>query len=371
MRKILSFVIFILLFFLNGTCALAIDAEMYNEQLEASGADELMEKVPEESAEHLERLDICPEQSDVSLQNIFAEITEIAVDESADIPALLCCIIGLIIMSALLGSVCESTKSLTMRNSISVCTSAAVCIVIAVPTAQYISDSVQIVGNCCVFNEAFIPVYSGIMAASGQTTTAASYSTFMLAALEGASFAVGSAALPLLKAVLALSLVSALSPTLRLGSAIKLFEQYLKWILGFISVMTVGIIGIGTTASSAMDGAVSRAAKYIVSSSVPVLGSAMGEALSSVRGCVNILRTSVGSFGIIAMAFILLPPLIKGILWQLSLNLCALIADLLGVRQIKELTDSVGKVVSVMIAIIIFTGTLTIFTLAVTLGRGA
>lgn len=372
MRKLLLLTIFLLLFSAGGITAFALDAdisEIYTEQLETSGAAELAEKLPEETREYLERLGIQPGSGDISLGDISGEIADMATKLSTDIIAVFGLIIGLIIIAALLCSVCESTKSITMQKSISACTNAAVCIIVALPIAQYISDSGKIIEKCCFFNEAFIPVFCGIMAASDQTATAASYSGFMLTALEGASLAVNHTVLPLLRAVLALSLVAALSPTLKLSSAIKIFEKYLKWILSFVAVMIVGITGIGTAASSAMDGLAARAAKYIVSSSVPVLGSAMGEALSTVKGCVNILRTSVGSFGIIAMAFILLPALVKGVLWQLCLNLCALASDLLGVKNIKELTDSINSTVAVMIAVIIFTGTLTVFTLTVMLGK--
>lgn len=370
MRKIFLLLLLIPLFISSEMTAFAFDADIYEEQLEMCGAEELEDKLPEEAAEHLEELGIDYSGGSVSLLGIASEIAEITAKATSEVFAPLGCIIGLIIISAMLGSVCESTKSLTMHSTVSACTGAIMCIIIAMPTAQYISSAAQIIEKCCIFNEAFIPVYSGIMAASGQAATAAGYSTFMLAALEGASFAVSGAVLPLLRAVLALALTSSLSPSLKLGGAIKLFEQYLKWLLGFVAVMTAGIMGIGGAASSAMDAVTSRAAKFIVSSSVPVLGSAMGEALSSVQGCVNVLRASVGSFGIIAMAFILLPALIKGVLWQLCLNLCVIAADMLGVNHIKELADSIGRVVSVMIAIIIFTGVLTIFTLAVMLGKG-
>jgi len=370
MKKILLLIFLILLFTSGEMTAFAFDAEIYTEQLEMSGAEELEDKLPKETSEHLERLGIDYSGGEISLQGIASEIADITVDSTSEVFAPLGCIMGLIIISAMLGSVFESTKSLTMRNTLSACTGAIMCIAAALPTVQYISSAAQVIDKCCIFNEAFIPVYSGIMAASGQTSTAAGYSTFLLAALEGASLAVNGAALPLLRAVLALALTSSLSPSLKLGGAIKLFEQYLKWLLGFVAVMTAGIMGVGGAASSAMDAAASKAAKYIVSSSVPILGSAMGEALSSVQGCVNVLRASVGSFGIIAMAFILLPALIKGVLWQLCLNICVIAADMLGVNHIKELSDSIGRVVSVMIAIIIFTGVLTIFTLAVMIGKG-
>lgn len=371
MKKLLLLVFFAFLFYSGEITAFAINPDIYAEQLEASGAQELEEKLPEETADHLERLGIDYSGGEISMQKIISEISDIAAESSSEILANFGCIIGLIIVSAVLSSVCDSTKSITVRNTVSACSGAAMCIIIALPTAQYISASAQIIEKCCVFNEAFIPVYCGIMAASGHSATASGYSAFMIAALEGASFAVGSTVLPLLRAVLALALTSGLSPSLKLGSAIKLFEQYLKWLLGFVAVMIAGVVGIGGAASSAMDAAAARAAKYIVSSSVPVLGSAMGEALSSVQGCVNILRASVGSFGMIAMAFILLPALIKGVMWQLCLNICVLAADMLGVNHIKELADAVCRVVSVMIAIIIFTGVLTVFTLAVMLGKGA
>ena len=62
----------------------------------------------------------------------------------------------------------------------------------------------------------------------------------------------------------------------------------------------------------------------------------MSDALGSLRSCVLILKTSVGSFGMLAAALILIPPIITTALWRLALEMCSaakwLVEDAFGLR---------------------------------------
>ncbi len=342
--------------------------QMLGEQLEVCGANELADALPSDTADLLEDAGINTENG-ATFSDAVDIISTSTKSASADIAATLGCTVGMIILAALLGAVTGS-KALTMAGALNTAVNAALCVIIAAPAAELITSAADAALSCCRFDEVFLPVYCAVSAAAGHTTLAAGYSAFMMTALELAALFISDAALPALRIILAVTLTSSLSPSLKLGTAVGLLEKYLKWTLGFISVLTVGVMGLSGITASAADSLTARAARYVVTSTVPVLGSALGEALNSVTGCVGILRASVGAFGAAAMAFILIPPLIRGALWRLGMNVCALISDALGVKGVKKLTESVGSVVSIMNAILLFTAVLTIFTLTMTLGRG-
>ena len=50
-----------------------------------------------------------------------------------------------------------------------------------------------------------------------------------------------------------------------------------------------------------MDVTTNRTLRFVVSSFVPVVGSALGEALSTVQGCIKVLKGGVGAFGVLAV----------------------------------------------------------------------
>ena len=347
-------------------------SDLFKEQLEASGAQDIAENLPDEVQEQLDELGITPENgSEWTFSHLLEPMINMIGEAGGEIAGSFGLLLTLIILSALLERVAESGDSATARKTVSAVISTGACITAATPVAGYISDAASAIKLCCNFDAVFIPVWSSIASVSGRAATAAEYSAVMMTVLEGASLLTSGVALPVLRIILAISLTSSLSPSLKLSGAVKLFEKYLKWILGFLAMLVVAVMGLSTAAASAMDDITAKAARFVISSTVPVVGSAMGDALSSVTGCVSLLRTSIGGFGMIAMAFVLLPPLIKGAMWTLSMNICAVVAEILDVKCIKDIADAAGSVLSVMTAIIIFTGTLTIFTLAVMIGKGA
>ncbi len=74
--------------------------------------------------------------------------------------------------------------------------------------------------------------------------------------------------------------------------------------------------------------------RFVISSFVPVVGSALGEALSTVQGCIKVLKGGVGAFGVLAVVFMFLPILIECLLWQMTLTVCAGIGDVFDLNKL-------------------------------------
>ncbi len=372
--RIISASVAVLLFF--TVCAAKAHASSYEydtfsaQQLEASEADKLPDYLPDDTADLLDNLALTPENaSSVSLSDIINSIFGIISNSSGQIITQFSILAFLIFFAAMLERLADSTGSSGFRRLIPVIVTSSICLTASLPVSEYISSSAVAIELCCSFDGVFIPIWSAINTAAGKAALSVKYSTLILAAVEGTVFLVNNTILPVLRIILAISLCSSLSPSLHLGGAVKLIEKNIKWILGFISILVAAVMGISTAAAGALDEITTKTVRFVLSSTVPVVGGAMGDALSSVTNSVLLLRTSVGSFGMIAMSFILMPALIKGALYTFGFNICALLADMFGIRCAKEISESCASVLSIMIALIIFTGVLTIFTLAVTVGR--
>ena len=50
-----------------------------------------------------------------------------------------------------------------------------------------------------------------------------------------------------------------------------------------------------------MDVTTNKSVKFVVSSFVPIVGTALGEAFGTVHSCAKVLRSGVGAFGILAI----------------------------------------------------------------------
>jgi len=124
-------------------------------------------------------------------------------------------------------------------------------------------------------------------------------------------------------------------------------------VLGFCMTVFAGLLTVHSIVASSMDETTAKAAKFVVSSFVPVVGSALGDALQTVTGCVKLLKSGVGAFGLLAGALIFLPVILQCLLWMVTLNVCAGAGDIFELKEITSLLRAVAKAVELILAIVL------------------
>ena len=85
---------------------------------------------------------------------------------------------------------------------------------------------------------------------------------------------------------------------------------------------------------------------------VPVVGAAVGEAITTVKGCLSVLSTSVAIYGVVAVAACLLPVIIELVLWRVCILLAQSAAEIFGEAKSASLLKAVDTSISFIIAII-------------------
>ena len=147
--------------------------------------------------------------------------------------------------------------------------------------------------------------------------------------------------------------VSAVSPDVKLDGLCGAFTKAIKWILGFCMTVFSGLLAVHGIVTSAMDSTVGRAARFVVSSFVPIVGGALGEALNTVTGCVKTLKSGVTAFAVLAECVIFLPVVLQCIVWQITIAVCAGISRMFSLSDVTALLDAVGKVMEAIQAILL------------------
>ena len=121
---------------------------------------------------------------------------------------------------------------------------------------------------------------------------------------------------------------------------------------------------------NAVDVSTNKTVKFVVSSFVPVVGSALGDAFGTVQGSVKLLKSGVGAFGLLAIGFIFFPVLAQCLLWQVTVIVCASIADVFDLKEIAGLLRAISKVISLLIAILLCSIAVLIISTIVMMGIG-
>ena len=365
-RMLILFLIFAALFTISVSAAESESPEeFYAEQYKNSGAEDLENSLPDSAKDYFSEHGIDPSDynwiNSLSAESVFKHILTF-ITSGAKAPLNTgAVIIAIILISAALTSAEIKSSAMTAAIYASAAASAAV---IAVPVSSVINTSVNALRGIGVFMLSFIPVFAVIVAASGATVTAASMSALLLAAAETVSYISSFIVLPLMGGYLTLSLSSAVSPLIKKSGIAETVKKLAFWIMAFISAVFVGILGIQTAVNSSADTLVSKTAKFIIGSSIPVAGGILSEAMNTVTASMGLLKSSIGIYGALACAVTMLPLVIELLIWRAVLLISSSVSEIFSLGGIAGLLRAIDSMLSVLIGIILLVGAMFVISLA-------
>ena len=264
---------------------------------------------------------------------------------------------GLITMTAvlLLCSMLTAYQNSLTESGETVQTVAVLCLsgAVAVPAVGFIGTAGDVIAQCANLFLAYIPIMAVMLAASGKAVSSASYQALTVAAGQGVMRVSSDMILPLLHIFLGIAVSSGIAPQVGLGGFLSLITKLTKWLLGFVMAIFTAVLSLRQAASGALDSLGSKAARFALSSFVPVVGGALSEAYKTVQGSLHVLRSGLGIFVILALAFTFLPVLLQGLGWSLCLFVGKALAEALGVSHCAKLFEALGTVFSTLTAVLL------------------
>ena len=264
---------------------------------------------------------------------------------------------GLITMTAvlLLCSMLTAYQNSLTESGETVQTVGVLCLsgAVAVPAVGFIGTAGDVIAQCANLFLAYIPIMAVMLAASGKAVSSASYQALTVAAGQGVMRVSSDMILPLLHIFLGIAVSSGIAPQVGLGGFLSLITKLTKWLLGFVMAIFTAVLSLRQAASGALDSLGSKAARFALSSFVPVVGGALSEAYKTVQGSLHVLRSGLGIFVILALAFTFLPVLLQGLGWSLCLFVGKALAEALGVSHCAKLLEALGTVFSTLTAVLL------------------
>lgn len=221
----------------------------------------------------------------------------------------------------------------------------------------YIKDSLyeamQTIEDSGVFMMSYIPVFSGVVATGGGATTATAYQLIVVFAAEMFVCLSSEIIMPLLSLSLSAGIVEAINPSVSLSGMVKGISKAVKIIMGLSLTVFSGLITVQSLVGTATDSVALRTGKFVVSNLVPVVGNAVSDAYSTVKGSIGILRNATGTFGVIAVFLIVIPPIISVFSTTLCIYIGEIFADVFSVKPISSFLKIAYNTMSVCLSVMI------------------
>jgi len=355
MKIIIKIIIFItaFLFFVFSSGALEDDF----------GQSELIDALPDSAREMLEDSDITPDNAGALSLTPFSVIKsmwDIFMDELTRPLRMLAALTGVILLCAVAETLRDSAGGSVSIAASGGQASDAFGIVGVLAGAGmmiiYISDIVARAAATLnaggAFLLTFVPIFAGIMVITGQLTTATVFSMSLIMAGQVFMYITAVFLTPLTSVILGVSTAGAVSPDLKVDALSETVKKIVILTLGLLVTLFTGLLSLQSFISSSADTVAMKAARFTVSSSVPFVGGAVGDALSTVRGSVNLLRNSTGTFGIIAGIAIIAPTLISVFVHKIALSIAAAVSSVFGLLRLSALLKSGESVLSIIFALL-------------------
>ncbi len=345
---------------------------IYTEQYDISEADEIKYALTDEAREFFETNELDPSSPDwVSRLSDEGTIEHIIsfVTKGAKIPLKTgASIIGIILLTSAVKSFGDEKFAFFTSSFVS---ALAVVSVAVAPVWSSVSTAVDVIKGCGTFMLSFVPIFAVIMTLSGRAVTSASMSGLLLGMSQALVWVASNAVIPLMGAFLGMSICESVSPLgikTGMSSAVKKLSI---WVLSFVSMLFTGVLSVQTVVNASADSLGLKTARFIIGTSVPIAGSTISEAVSTVTASVSLLRSSVGVYGIVALAFIVLPVLCELILWRAVMLICSTVSDMFTLTGVSGILRAVDAMLSVLVGILLLTCTVFIISLSVVIAASA
>lgn len=365
---IISIIAVFFLFCISFTASAQDD--LTKEQFDSINADSLEQSLPKSTKEYLKKYNIFPDsidvQNSISANNVFAALWSMLTGGIKKPLASALCLSAIIVLC----SVVSSTEGSIKSNTVDYVGTVSASVTVIGPILTMIFSCAKAVESISDFMIAFIPVFFGAVATNSQIATATAGSATLLFASEIIGFSVSHIIIPFCGLYCALSLCRSMFSFGFSFDSSELVKKTALWIFGLVISVFSGILSVQTTITSSADTARTQSIKYAISHSVPIAGTAVGEALNTVKGCMGIVTSTVGMYGIIALAVIVLPVIIELSLYRLSLGFSLLVSSVFSKNNLVKLIKTTDDLLAILIGVIAFFALLFIVSVTVVVKAG-
>lgn len=357
MKKIIIVLVLIFVF------AIPVSAE--GTFLKDSDSEKLIEALPQDAKDYMEENEIDASKSDwiknLNFSSVLKDIWNILKSKVTTPFATMSLMLGVVLLSSSLTVIGNSNSSKTTGFAVT----AVSAVLIATPIFNVVNSACEIMQTASVFMTAFVPVFATVVVANGQAVTGTSMGALLLGASQVVELVGTHLVIPLMCGYLSVSIASSVSPILSKTTLAESIKKLSFWIMSFFTTVFLGILSIQTVINASADSLSIRTAKFVIGSSVPMAGTVLAEALTTVTASLGVLKTTVAIYGVIACVVIFLPLLVELVLWRICLNVTSIVSDVLSVANISKLVKSVDMAVSVLCGIILLSMALFVISLSV------
>lgn len=267
-------------------------------------------------------------------------------------------VFALIMLCAMSGTLIQDQKQ---GELVQIAGCASISLLLADGMSSLIGRSLSVLNDLANYGRVILPtVYTAAAATGAVASSSAKYAAACLA-LDLIMSAAQRLILPIICAVLAMSVCASLFENPLLRSAIRLGKKLSVLLLSVLTLGFTGFLSITGLVSGSADALTVKAAKSMMSTLIPVVGRMLSDAADSVLTAAALVRNSVGAFGMIAVCAICAGPFVSLAVNRLLLGVTATAAEMTSGERIARLLNDLAGVMSMLLGLLACFGLMLFF----------
>lgn len=329
--------------------------EFFSQIASAAGADRLPESLPNETRDLMEEagLDGLSLSGFLKSPRKTVQMAGRLLRQQAKKPfQALGGILGALLLCALLDCTRETFAGGELRQVFGAAVTLFLAASAILPAVGCIKSCVETVQECSRFMVTFVPVYASVVTACGLPASGSVYYLFLFSAAQAVSAMVSHYLVPMAGVYLALNVASALSPQIQFQPLLETLKKFVCWALSFLLAGFVALLTMQSSLTSGMDAVTLKTSKMLVSSLIPIVGGALSDAISAASGCMKVVKSAVGIYGIAAAACIFLPVFFRTAVWYAALSVGAAAGEMLSVKEAAPLLKAGASLMGILMAVL-------------------
>lgn len=268
--------------------------------------------------------------------------------------ALLGKLCGVLILAAAVQALCSSKGTGDVGELVEIVVALAAFSLCAGVLTGLLQALGQALESSKTYLVSFIPVFASALTACGQPGGAAIYSGLFFTVASLVATVLCSVGLPLVRICIAFGAADSAGAPLELG---KLSSGLCKWIqtlLGFCATVFTALMTLQGVFAQSADSVALKTGKFLLGSSVPVVGRAISDAMGGVLAGLKLLKGSLGFAAVAVIAALFLPLIVECFLYQVVFAVSGMVAAALGSKRAEQLFSSLADCVGLCMSMAFF-----------------
>ncbi|MDE6302985.1 MAG: stage III sporulation protein AE, partial [Clostridia bacterium] len=258
-------------------------------------------------------------------------------------------IIVICLLKNMLGNLTSGFANGSTTEVVHIVCYCAVIIVLMTGVGSVISTVTDTVSLLTGFARAIFPVLLTLLSMLGGATTVATY-TPLMAVLSGLIMKIITAVIvPAFIATIVFSVVGNISKNVKLDKLTKVIKSASTWLIGIVFGLFATFLTVQGITGGVVDKFGFNVAKFALSSYIPILGGYLSDGFDLLSTSLVLVKNAIGYCGALILICIVLFPLVKVVIFTLTLRLTSAIVEPIGDTRMSGMLNNVAGNMSLLI----------------------